>query len=91
MAGVLTLYHADADAFTRDHLRILQAISSKAGIALENALKYRQVENSSVTRTFDYESCLLGMVNVDLDPSGEMNVWLSSASSHPWNLSLIHI
>jgi diguanylate cyclase (GGDEF)-like protein len=49
VAGVLTLYHAEADAFTRDHLRILQAISSKAGIALENALKYRQVENSSVT------------------------------------------
>jgi len=38
-----------------------------------------------ITRTFDYESCLLGMVNVDLDPSGEMNVWLSSASSHAWN------
>ena len=38
-----------------------------------------------ITHTFDYESCLLGMVNVDLDPSGEMNVWLSSASSHPWN------
>jgi diguanylate cyclase (GGDEF)-like protein/putative nucleotidyltransferase with HDIG domain len=49
VAGVLALYHAEADAFTRDHLRILQAISSKAGIALENALKYRQVENSSVT------------------------------------------
>lgn len=49
VAGVLTLYHADADAFTRDHLRILQAISSKAGVALENALKYRQVENSAVT------------------------------------------
>jgi peptide/nickel transport system substrate-binding protein len=38
-----------------------------------------------ITRTFDYEACLLGMVNVDLDPTGEMNVWLSSASSHPWN------
>jgi diguanylate cyclase (GGDEF)-like protein/putative nucleotidyltransferase with HDIG domain len=49
VAGVLTLYHAEADAFTRDHLRILQAISAKAGLALENALKYRQVENSSVT------------------------------------------
>jgi diguanylate cyclase (GGDEF)-like protein len=49
VAGVLTLYHADADAFTRDHLRILEAISSKAGLAIENALKYRQVEDSSVT------------------------------------------
>ena len=49
VAGVLTLYRAESDAFTRDHLRILQAISSKAGVAIENALKYRQVENSSVT------------------------------------------
>jgi len=49
VAGVLTLYHADVDAFTREHLRILQAISSKAGLAIENALKFRQVEDSSVT------------------------------------------
>jgi peptide/nickel transport system substrate-binding protein len=38
-----------------------------------------------ITRTFDYEACLLGMVNVDLDPGGQMNVWLSSAASHAWN------
>jgi diguanylate cyclase (GGDEF)-like protein/putative nucleotidyltransferase with HDIG domain len=49
VVGVLTLYHADADAFTSDHLRILLAISSKAGLAIENALKYRQVENSAGT------------------------------------------
>ena len=49
VSGVLTLYRAEADAFTRDHLRILQAISSKAGLAIENALKYRQAEDSSVT------------------------------------------
>jgi diguanylate cyclase (GGDEF)-like protein/putative nucleotidyltransferase with HDIG domain len=49
VAGVLTLYHAEADAFTRDHLRILQAISAKAGLAIENALRYRQVEDSAVT------------------------------------------
>jgi diguanylate cyclase (GGDEF)-like protein len=49
VAGVLTLYHAEADAFTRDHLRILQAISSKAELAIENAFKFRPVENSAVT------------------------------------------
>ena len=38
-----------------------------------------------ITRSFDYESCLLGLVNVDLDPSAQMNIWLSSASSHAWN------
>jgi len=38
-----------------------------------------------MTQTFNYEACLLGLTNVDLDPSGQMNVWLSSASNHQWN------
>jgi peptide/nickel transport system substrate-binding protein len=38
-----------------------------------------------ITHTFDYEACLLGLVNDDLDPSAQMNVWLSSASNHQWN------
>jgi peptide/nickel transport system substrate-binding protein len=38
-----------------------------------------------ITKTFDYEACLLGLVNVDLDPNAQMNVWLSSASNHQWN------
>jgi len=37
------------------------------------------------TRTFDYEACLLGLVNVDPDPNAQMNVWLSSSSNHQWN------
>lgn len=38
-----------------------------------------------ITRTYDYEACLLGLVNTDLDPNGQMNVWLSSAENHQWN------
>lgn len=38
-----------------------------------------------ITRTFNYEACLLGLVNDDLDPSMQMNVWLSSAENHQWN------
>ncbi len=38
-----------------------------------------------ITRTFDYEACLLGLVNNDLDPNTQMNVWLSSAENHQWN------
>jgi diguanylate cyclase (GGDEF)-like protein/putative nucleotidyltransferase with HDIG domain len=49
--GVLALYRAEKDAFTKDNLRILLAISSKISLAIENALKYRQVENSA---TIDY-------------------------------------
>jgi len=47
--AVLALYRAEPDAFTSDHLRILLAISSKLGWVIENALKYRQAENSATT------------------------------------------
>ena len=38
-----------------------------------------------ITRTFNYEACLLGAVNVGLDPNEQMNIWLSSAENHQWN------
>jgi len=38
-----------------------------------------------IARTFDYEACLLGLTNSDLDPNSQMNVWLSSAENHQWN------
>ena len=38
-----------------------------------------------MTRTFDYDACILGLVNTDLDPNGQMNVWLSSGENHQWN------
>src|SRR3984957_3477435 len=38
-----------------------------------------------MTQSFDYEAILLGLTNVDLDPNGQMNVWLSSSENHQWN------
>ena len=39
-----------------------------------------------ITRSFDYDACLLGLINNDLDPnSSQMNVWLSSGENHQWN------
>jgi len=55
--GVLVLYQTEADAFTTDHLRVLQVITSKVALSIENALKYRQVESSA---TSDY---LTGLPN----------------------------
>jgi len=49
VVGVVALYHAEKDFFTSDHLRILLAVSSKMALAIENARKYEQAENSAVT------------------------------------------
>jgi diguanylate cyclase (GGDEF)-like protein len=53
----LTLYRTDPDAFTSDHLRVLQVITSRVAMFIENALKYREAESSA---TIDY---LTGMAN----------------------------
>lgn len=38
-----------------------------------------------ISRKFNYEAAMLGFRNVDLDPNGQMNIWLSSAEDHAWN------
>jgi len=57
LVGVLALYQTEGDAFTSDHLRVLQVITSKVALSIENALKYRQAESSA---TSDY---LTGLPN----------------------------
>jgi diguanylate cyclase (GGDEF)-like protein/putative nucleotidyltransferase with HDIG domain len=57
MVGILALYRAEPDAFTSDHLRVLEVITSKVALFIENALKYRQAESSA---TIDY---LTGLPN----------------------------
>lgn len=38
-----------------------------------------------ITRTSQYEAALLGFDNIETDPAGEMNVWLSSGEMHAWH------
>jgi diguanylate cyclase (GGDEF)-like protein/putative nucleotidyltransferase with HDIG domain len=68
--GVLTVYHADKDAFTKDHLRILLAISSKVALSIENAMKYRQAESSATT---DYLTALPNARSLFVHLDGELS------------------
>jgi peptide/nickel transport system substrate-binding protein len=40
-----------------------------------------------ITRSQQYEACLLGLANIEIDPNSQMNVWMSSGTHHPWNPS----
>ncbi len=64
---------------------MIQEDLSKIGIRLNVATLDFPSLIERITRTFNYEACLLGLINDDLDPSAQMNVWLSSASNHQWN------
>ena len=67
--GVLALYHADRDAFSKDHLRILLAISSKVSLAIDNALRFRQAESSATT---DYLTGLPNARSLFMHLDGEL-------------------
>jgi diguanylate cyclase (GGDEF)-like protein/putative nucleotidyltransferase with HDIG domain len=47
--GVLALYRSERDAFSRENLRILLAISPKVAMAIENALNHRRLDTSVTT------------------------------------------
>jgi diguanylate cyclase (GGDEF)-like protein/putative nucleotidyltransferase with HDIG domain len=49
VVGVLTLYHTDEQAYTGEHLRLLQTISPKVALSVENALAFRRAESSATT------------------------------------------
>ena len=49
VVGVMALYRIEASTFTSENLRVLLAVSSKTGLAVENALKFQQAEGSSTT------------------------------------------
>jgi len=38
-------------------------------------------------KSYDYEAAVMGLVSGDADPTPEMNVWLSSGSTHLWHLN----
>ncbi len=40
-----------------------------------------------ISQSFNYEACILGLLNSDLDPNEQMNVWLSSSENHQWDPS----
>jgi peptide/nickel transport system substrate-binding protein len=39
-----------------------------------------------VFQSFDYDAAIMGLGGGDADPNPEMNVWMSSGTSHLWNL-----
>ena len=69
LTGVLTLYCAEREAFTQDHLRILLAVAPKLALAIDNALKFQKAEVSAAT---DYMTGLPNARSLFLHLEGEL-------------------
>ncbi|HEX4595817.1 MAG TPA: diguanylate cyclase [Bryobacteraceae bacterium] len=80
--GVLTIYHSEPDLYNNEHLRVLQAVGQKVGIAIEQALRYRRAESSATT---DYLTGLPNARSLFIELQRE----LSRAASENSDLSVV--
>jgi peptide/nickel transport system substrate-binding protein len=64
---------------------MIQQDLSQIGIAMKVVTLDFPSLIERITRTFDYDACILGLVNTDLDPNSQLTVWLSSGENHQWN------
>ncbi len=55
--GVLALYAAAPESFTKDHVRMLCAVASKASLAIENAVRFQRAESIALV------DALTGLLN----------------------------
>ena len=67
------------------NLAFIQQDLAKIGIQLNIVVLDFPSLIERISRSFNYESVLMAFTNVDLDPSDQMNIWLSSAEDHAWN------
>jgi len=78
----------NAGSKTRERMAaMIQEDLSKLGVKINIVTLDFPSLIERMTRSLNYEACLLGLMNVDPDPSELMNILLSSASNHPWNPS----
>jgi peptide/nickel transport system substrate-binding protein len=65
---------------------IIQQDLKELGIAVQVApLEFRSVLDR-IFQTHDYDAAVLGLSAGDVDPSSQMNVWLSSGNDHVWDI-----
>ncbi len=66
-------------------MSLMQQDLAKLGIKLNTVTLDFSSLIERISRTFNYEACLMAFANIGLDPNEQMNVWLSSAANHQWN------
>ncbi len=66
-------------------LALIQQDLAKIGIQLNVVTLDFPSLIERISRSYNYESVLMALTNVGLDPNDQMNIWLSSGANHQWN------
>ena len=73
------------NAALNDMAAIIQDDLKRLGIGVQIASLDFNAVLARVFESHDYDACLLRLVDGDVDPNPEMNVWLSSGPTHVWH------
>lgn len=87
-AGNKVEFAAMTNAGNKTHERVLGLLQQdwkKIGVRLTVVTLDFPSLIERITRTFNYEVAMLPLTNIGIDPSQQMNIWLSSSTMHSWN------
>lgn len=65
----------------------IQEDLARVGIHVDLVMVDGAALMSRILGDFDYDACLLGIAQLDPDPSAELPIWMSSGQLHVWNPS----
>lgn len=81
----------NAGSTTRTEIgTMLQQDLAKIGIRINFLPIEFQSLVERISRSQQYEACLLGFTNVEIDPNSQMNIWMSSGNLHAWSPAQAH-
>jgi peptide/nickel transport system substrate-binding protein len=76
----------NADSHIRTQIgAIIQQDLEKIGVHVNFTPLEFQSLIERIMGTHQYEACLLGLSNTEIDPNDQLNVWRSSGTHHAWN------
>ena len=65
---------------------LIQADLKQVGINVQVVPMEFRVQLDRIVQTHDYETAIMALGSGDVDPTAEMNVWVSTGGTHLWHL-----
>jgi peptide/nickel transport system substrate-binding protein len=65
---------------------LIQADLKQLGITVQVVPMEFRAQLDRILQTHDYDAAIMALGSGDADPTAEMNVWLSTGSTHLWHL-----
>jgi len=81
-----TIITSSSNTQRRQMATLIQDDLKQLGMQVQIVPLEFRAQLDRVFQTHDYESSLMALGSGDLDPTAEMNVWLSSGGTHVWHL-----